>query len=155
MSPTRSKKPVLIAAAALCTALIVGLLVGSGSQNTPTQVEQSEQAAGGSGHETPAAPRTLAVYTDAEPAPSANSEQMRGLLIEGDLPHGATEATVLTDEDCEPDKQGVSHCRNQLQLPSGKKFTVRHPHRMQDVPCMAPGEQVRVSHVSSRNETQQ
>lgn len=157
MRTMRSKMPVLIAAAALCTALIVALLVSGSSPKAPTEAAQSEPAA--EGHfpddEASTALRTLAVYTDAEPAPSSNSERMRGLLIGGDLPHGATEATVLTDEDCEADQKGVSHCRNQLELPSGKKITIRHPHRMQDVPCMAPGERVRVSHAPGQHGVQQ
>jgi hypothetical protein len=69
---------------------------------------------------------------------------MRALLLAGRLPAGVVTATVLTDEDCAPDAQGVSHCRNKLRLPSGKTIEVRHPHRMHDVPCMTPGESVRV-----------
>ena len=88
--------------------------------------------------------RSLTVTTKGEPAPSEHPERMRALLLDGHLPRGGVDATVLTDEDCAPDAQGVSHCRNKLRLPSGKSIEVRHPHRMHDVPCMTPGETVRV-----------
>jgi hypothetical protein len=51
---------------------------------------------------------------------------------------------VLTDEDCAAGEHGISHCRNTLRLPDGKTLTVRNPHRMSEVPCMTPGETVRV-----------
>jgi hypothetical protein len=49
---------------------------------------------------------------------------------------------VLTDEDCEPDAQGISHCRNVVRLPDGSKVVLRHPHAMMEVECMEPGEKV-------------
>ena len=95
-------------------------------------------------HEPPATVRTLAVHTGAEPKPTADPRRMRGLLLAGRLPTRAVKAKVLTDEDCAADANGVSHCRNQLRLPSGRTVTIRHPHRMHDVPCMTPGEMVRL-----------
>jgi hypothetical protein len=146
------KLPILLAAAVLATALIVTLALGTGSPTPAQPTPGPKSAPAGSGHEhagdrahqRPALTRTLAVYTDAEPAPSAHPERMRALLTQGELPNGVVEATVLTDEDCAADAKGVSHCRNQLRLPNGKKVTVRHPHRMHDVPCMTLGETVRL-----------
>lgn len=70
---------------------------------------------------------------------------MHGLRVAGMTPTRAVVATVLTGEDCAPDAASVSHCHNTLRLPNGTKLTVRHPHRMMDVPCMTPGEHVRVT----------
>jgi len=49
---------------------------------------------------------------------------------------------VLTDDRCQADSTGVSHCLNTIRLTSGRTITVRHPHRMMDVACLAPGEHV-------------
>jgi hypothetical protein len=107
-------------------------------------VQAGHDHAGDPAHEQPAYVRTLAVYTKREPAPSAHPKRMRALLTAGKLPGGVVDATVLTDENCEPDAKGVSHCSNKLKLPSGGTLTVKHPHRMHDVPCMTPEETVRV-----------
>lgn len=64
-------------------------------------------------------------------------------LVEGTLPTDALYARVLTDEDCAPDAVGVSHCLNRLSV-AGTEVAVRHHHRMQDVPCLSPGELVRL-----------
>ena len=142
----RVLKPTLAAAAVISMAVAGLLLVnGSDSPTTPAAPTPVAQAHGSdTSHERPASVRSLAVTTKSEPAPSAHPERMRGLLLAGKLPAGAVMATVLTDEDCAPDTEGVSHCRNKLRLPSGKTIEVRHPHRMHDVPCMSPGETVRV-----------
>ncbi|KKL08658.1 hypothetical protein LCGC14_2573650, partial [marine sediment metagenome] len=50
-----------------------------------------------------------------------------------------TMATVRTDEDCAPDKRGISRCLNKLSLADGSTLLVRHPHSMEPVPCMRPG----------------
>jgi hypothetical protein len=121
----------LIAAATFAAAgLILAVLVSGGSP-TPSGAPPAGAAvpAHDSAHQKPVSIRTLAVYTNAEPAPSAQPERMRALLIKGELPAVALEATVVTDADCAPDADGVSHCRNRLKLPSGKTITVRHPHR--------------------------
>jgi hypothetical protein len=56
---------------------------------------------------------------------------------------------VLTDEQCQPDAAGVSHCLNTIRLTSGQTIAVRHPHRMSEVPCLAPGERVTVRMTSA------
>jgi hypothetical protein len=129
-----------LAAVAVAAAAIV--LTAGGSPTTPAP---GGHASGpDASYQRPAFVRSLAVTTTGEPAPSAHPQRMRALLLAGRLPAGVVTATVLTDEDCAPDAQGVSHCRNKLRLPSGKTIEVRHPHRMHDVPCMTPGESVRV-----------
>ena len=69
-------------------------------------------------------------------------------LVEGRLPAGATQATVLSDANCEPDAQGISHCLNQLQI-GDTQLTVRHNHDMTKVPCLGPGEKVNIVDVAT------
>ena len=133
-------------AATLGTAALVGAVlavVGSPTISAPT-TPVAEAPRPDASHQPPASVRSLILATKAEPAPSEHPEHMRGLLVTGRLPRGVVEATVITDEDCAPDADGVSHCRNALRLRNGKTIEVRHPHRMRDVPCMTPGETVRV-----------
>lgn len=62
-------------------------------------------------------------------------------LVKGSLPSGGSvhRLTVLSDENCVPDAQGISHCLNRLSYGSGE-ITVRHNHRIADIPCLEPGE---------------
>jgi hypothetical protein len=69
---------------------------------------------------------------------------MHAQLLKGKLPSRPLMATVTSDEDCAPDAAGISHCLNRLTLDGGRKLAVRHPHAMHEVPCMTPGERVRV-----------
>ena len=137
-----------LAAVVAVSALAAILLMSGGSATAPPGARPSAQVSQAPGHDTshqrPAAVRSLAVATGSEPAPSGRPDRMRALLLDGRLPTGVVTAKVLTDEDCAPDADGVSHCRNKLRLPSGKTIEVRHPHRMHDVPCMTPGETVRI-----------
>jgi len=139
-----------LAAAVAAAALAAVVLSVDGSPTTPAASAPAAQAPGpDTSHQRPAFVRSLAVSTRAEPAPSAHPERMRALLVDGRLPDGVVRATVLTDEDCAPDAHGVSHCRNKLRLPGGRTIEVRHPHRMQDVPCMTPGEAVRLTRAAA------
>lgn len=94
---------------------------------------------------TAASPRTVLVFTGAEPRPSRPGPVLNAELLDGRIPAQTEVATVLTDEDCDPDAQGISHCLNKLRLPDGSVLTVRHGHDMTLVPCLSPGEQVEVS----------
>ncbi len=51
---------------------------------------------------------------------------------------------VKTDSNCMPDDQGLSHCHNQIELPSGRTITVQNTHKMSKFRCLSPGEQVTV-----------
>jgi hypothetical protein len=153
-SPRLHLKHRLIALAALAAVALVAAVAFSAFTSRVAQpAGQGQRAdhaasdhdhAGDSAHTKPAYLRTLAVYTKREPAPSDHPERMRALLTAGKLPVAVVKATVATDENCEPDAEGVSHCSNKLKLANGRSITVRHPHRMHDVPCMTPGETVRV-----------
>ena len=60
------------------------------------------------------------------------------------MPHAAMMGTVLTDEECGADLSGISNCLNRIELSDGRELSVRHPHDMHQVPCLAPGERVNV-----------
>ena len=77
------------------------------------------------------------------PSPSS-SDGLHAKLVSGTMPTAATQATVLSDEECQPDARGVSHCLNRLRLRNGSEIQVRHPHVMTMVACLAPGEHVRL-----------
>lgn len=65
-------------------------------------------------------------------------------LLRGAAPEGRQQATVTSDENCQPDDEGVSHCRNNIRLAGGEVIRVEHAHDMRVVPCLAPGEKVEV-----------
>ena len=95
-------------------------------------------------HTAPGTMRTLVVVRGREPGPSRPGSVLHGRLVGGHEPAGETIASVVADQDCAPDPHGVSHCLNVLRLDDGTTFSVRHPHRMAEVPCLTPGERVRV-----------
>jgi hypothetical protein len=69
--------------------------------------------------------------------------ELHGMLVEGTLPEGVRDAEVLSDRDCAPDPDGISHCLNELAL-GETRITIRHHRRMAEVPCLRPGETVTV-----------
>jgi hypothetical protein len=75
------------------------------------------------------------------PSPS-NSDGLHAKLVSGTMPTAPLQATVLSDQECQPDARGVSRCLNRLRLPDGSEIHVRHPHEMAKIPCLTPGEQV-------------
>ncbi|GAB4430233.1 MAG: hypothetical protein OHK0015_15120 [Chloroflexi bacterium OHK40] len=91
----------------------------------------------------PGEPRTVVVggMTDSLPGTSNEAGYLMTNLRAGQIPEGATTATVLTDTNCEPDADGVSHCLNDLQI-GNVVVTVQHHHQMHSVPCLSPGETV-------------
>jgi hypothetical protein len=60
------------------------------------------------------------------------------------MPNRPMMAEVMTDSDCAPDARMISRCRNLMRLAGGRQIVLRHPHDMTRVPCLAPGEQVRL-----------
>ena len=88
--------------------------------------------------------RTVLVSDARMPGPSRAATQLHALRVSGPMPSRPAPATVLTDEDCAPDGRGISRCLNRVRLRSGETLSLRHPHRMMDVPCLSPGEQVTV-----------
>ena len=68
---------------------------------------------------------------------------MLAYSLRGAAPAGPADGVVLADENCEPDRNGISHCLNSVRLDAGGTLTVRHDHAMHDDPCLSPGERVR------------
>lgn len=81
------------------------------------------------------------------PMPSAHARVLSAKLEEGTMPSGAALAEVLTDSECTPDENLVSRCRNEVRLADGRRIVLRHPHDMRSVPCLAPGERVKLQPV--------
>lgn len=57
----------------------------------------------------------------------------------------STRGLVLTDSDCTPDAQGLSHCHNFIELENGDKIQIQNNHQMTVHRCLQPGEVVRVA----------
>ena len=91
----------------------------------------------------PGEPRTVVVGGMSESLPGTSNEAgyLMANLRAGQLPAGATTATVLTDTSCAADADGVSHCLNDLKV-GDTVVTVQHHHQMHAVPCLSPGETV-------------
>jgi hypothetical protein len=91
----------------------------------------------------PGEPRTVVVggMTASLPGTSNEAGYLMTNLRAGKIPEGATTAKVLTDTNCEPDADGISHCLNDLQI-GNVIVTVQHHHQMHSVPCLSPGETV-------------
>jgi hypothetical protein len=135
---TGSNMPRLLAALAAVAALVVAALVVAGGDDgagTPTAAEHPVAI--------PADLRTVTVHPTMPP-PSAHERSLSAQLEQGAMPARASTAEVLTDTDCAPDERMISHCRNVVRLQDGRELVLRHPHDMSKVPCLAPGERVRL-----------
>jgi hypothetical protein len=129
--------------ATLAAALLVVALAGcgggsSGSASTASSAPAAEETESTASR---TEMRTVTVY-DKMPAPSPSPVHLNAGLEEGTLPDRPVVGTVLTDEDCEPDAEGISHCRNVVRIAGGGKVVLRHPHAMMEVQCLEPGEKV-------------
>jgi hypothetical protein len=124
---------VLAVAAAAATATVA---LTRGGDDPPPPVTEHVQAI-------PNSARTVLV-SRAMPMPSAHARTLSAMLEEGAMPNGPTTAEVMTDSDCTPDAQMISRCRNVVRLANGRTIVLRHPHNMTKVPCLAPGERVRL-----------
>ena len=85
-------------------------------------------------------------FTD-EPPISRGQDPMLVQEEYGMIPASVTRLTVLTDENWQPDAEGVSHCRNRVQFETEtgiEQVTLRHHHRMAEEPCLTPGQNVEV-----------
>lgn len=72
-------------------------------------------------------------------------------LADGDnFPIGPTISGVVTsDTNCAPDAQGLSHCRNGIALPDGRRLTVIDTHMMSRNPCLEPGERISMTSINT------
>jgi hypothetical protein len=66
----------------------------------------------------------------------------------GVVPATPTEGLVLTDDNCQPDAKGISHCLNKVKFPNGDTVIFVHDHMMDHgnmhmkggTPCIVPGD---------------
>jgi hypothetical protein len=101
----------------------------------------------------------LLVAFAGSPALAGNGGQMAtmyrpGLPLEtlhywsGTVPSTPTEGLVLTDDNCQPDAKGISHCLNKVKFPNGNTVIFVHDHMMDHgsmhmtggTPCIVPGD---------------
>lgn len=118
----------------LAALVAAALAVGRGSQSPSVAADPHGTAL--------PAERSVALSVSM-PAPSGY-DGLHAQLVSGTMPAAAVTATVLTDEQCQPDDRGISHCLNRMRLADGTELAVRHPHDMSKVACLAPGERVRL-----------
>jgi hypothetical protein len=131
----RPRSLALAAAIAIAVTAIGGFLLASNGGGRGS--DEQTAARGGASRL-----RTVLVSTGREPAPSTPGLVLNALRVKGVLPGARTQATVVSDRNCAPDTEGISHCTNALRLSGERLLTVRHPHRMMEVPCLEPGERV-------------
>lgn len=128
-----------LAAIAIAAAVVGVQALGSREEaagNSPTSVSEHPTAV-------PAVARTVMV-SSAMPMPSAHERRLSAMLEEGTMPDRPMMAQVMTDTECAPDARMISRCRNVVRLRSGRQIVLRHPHDMSSIPCLAPGERVRL-----------
>jgi hypothetical protein len=135
LSTTRSLLGGLAAVAAIGVIAVLILGGRDGPHMTPAVAEHPVAI--------PAAARTVLV-SRSMPMPSAHERRLSAMLETGAMPHVPTMAEVMTDTECAPDERMISRCRNVVRLPDGRRAVLRHPHDMAKIPCLAPGERVRL-----------
>jgi hypothetical protein len=149
--PRRRSGPALkwTLAAVLAGALIVALGLAAQPPAHESPGAASGAASGAAPGAVPAEPRAAPRLVHLTTAPDAVSTATRivAVLLSGPMPHETVQATVMTDENCDPDAQGYSHCRNDVRLADGSVLHLRHTHRMGMVECLIPGEHVIVKGV--------
>lgn len=82
-----------------------------------------------------------------EVAVSRNQDPVSVQLDSGVIPDDVSMLTVLTDEDCTPDEQGVSHCLNRVEYATAsgvQNAALRHHHKMSEEPCLTPGQTLEI-----------
>lgn len=115
-----------------------GVLTLGGREDTAGPATASEHPLA-----VPSSVRTV-VVSRAMPKPSAHERRLSAMLEEGVMPDRPMMGDVMTDTDCAPDAHMISRCRNVVRLADGRRIVLRHPHVMSQVPCLAPGERVRL-----------
>jgi hypothetical protein len=135
----RPRLVALLAATAILVAAAAAFALARGEEaadNSPPSVSEYSVAV-------PASARTVAV-SRAMPMPSAHERRLSAMLEHGAMPDRPVMAEVLTDTNCEPDAEMISRCRNVVRLADGRQMVLRHPHDMTKIPCLGPGERVRL-----------
>jgi len=146
-----SARPLILIGLAL-VAIVVAALAFSATRTTPQQVQVVQPTTAPhfvdvaqQDHHAVTSARTVVIARLGETLPHMSGAEgpLMTTLVRGQFPDGVTTATVRTDENCEADKAGVSHCLNELDLGTAN-ITVQHHHKMSTTPCLTPGETVSV-----------
>jgi hypothetical protein len=83
-----------------------------------------------------------------DPIISRGQDPMWVQLEHGMIPDDVNQLFILTDEDCTPDADGVSHCLNRVRFQTAAGWgsaSIRHHHKMSEESCLAPGEIVEIA----------
>lgn len=81
------------------------------------------------------------------PVVSRNQDPVYVELDSGVIPSDVSLLRVLTDENCTPDEQGVSHCLNRVEYATASGMqtaALRHHHNMAEEPCLTPGQTLEI-----------
>lgn len=81
------------------------------------------------------------------PVVSRNQDPVYVELDSGVIPDDVSILTVLTDENCTPDEQGISHCLNRVEYATAsgvQNAALRHHHNMAEEPCLTPGQTLEI-----------
>lgn len=134
-----------LAAGGLATAIALSAS-GAGKSGSERDLgrDDGEAPLAAATHSPAGAPRTVSIAASSAGASPSTAGELRAWRVAGRTPSTPTTATVLTDDDCAPDRAGMSRCLNELRLRGGGRLKLRHPHRMSEVPCLEPGEGVRL-----------
>lgn len=121
------------------------LVVAAGALALAGREDAADAPAAVSGHPVaaPSSVRTV-VVSRTMPMPSAHERRLSAMLEAGTMPDRPVMGDVMTDSDCAPDAAMISRCRNDVRLADGRQIVLRHPHEMSRIPCLAPGERVRL-----------
>lgn len=133
------KRWFFVLATLLLAAVVIGISVVSGRDSGPRKERYVQE------HPVsiPSDARVVQI-SSTMPMPSAHPRRLSAMLEQGPMPPHATTGEVLSDTECAPDQDSISHCRNEVRLAGGSTIVLRHPHKMAHVPCLAPGETVRL-----------
>jgi hypothetical protein len=85
----------------------------------------------------------IRVQITEDPEISRNQDPVYVQLEQGTIPSDVSFLTVLTDDDCVPDADGVSHCLNRVEFERAdgvQNAALRHHHKMAEEPCLTPGQ---------------
>lgn len=128
--------------------------------DVPVLIGKATPAVGGLMHPAPGAPIRVVAVLDWDVKPTTPLLAGRDCVAEpktchngadgivlvyaaaSDVPAQPQRATVLSDEACEPDADGASHCLNRIRTAAGAVIHVRNDHRLANEPCLAAGEHV-------------
>jgi hypothetical protein len=136
----------LILGLALAVIAVVAMFATT-TPSTPVQASAPPAAPASVPHfidsSKPGAARILVIAAANQTLPGTSNSAgvLMANLRDGHIPTGATSAVVLSDSNCEPDADGISHCLNDLNI-GGVVVTVQHHHNMGKVPCLSPGETI-------------